>query len=63
MSQPVRSMHLLFFLFLEKPGLFDFKGKAKWEAWSAKKGMAQEEAKETYVTKAKALIEVYGLKK
>lgn len=24
---------------LDKPGMLDFKGKAKWEAWNGKKGM------------------------
>ncbi|GIX71194.1 acyl-CoA-binding protein homolog [Caerostris darwini] len=44
-----------------RPGLFDLKGKAKWDAWDAKKGMDQNEAKEAYVTKANHLIEIYGL--
>ncbi|KAL1138264.1 hypothetical protein AAG570_009953, partial [Ranatra chinensis] len=46
-----------------KPGMFDFKGKAKWEAWNGKKGVAQDAAKEEYVNKVKSLIETYGLKK
>jgi len=25
----------------EKPGMFDFKGKAKWEAWNGIKGISQ----------------------
>lgn len=33
----------------EKPGLLDFKGKAKWEAWNKKKGTTKEAAKEAYV--------------
>ena len=24
----------------ERPGMLDFKGKAKWDAWSSKKGIA-----------------------
>nr|BAN20568.1 diazepam binding inhibitor, putative [Riptortus pedestris] len=45
-----------------KPGMFDFKGKAKWEAWNSKKGTSKEQAQEGYVAKVKALIEAYGLK-
>ncbi|EAT38939.1 AAEL009214-PA [Aedes aegypti] len=33
----------------EKPGMFDLKGKAKWQAWSDKKGTSQDAAKEAYV--------------
>ncbi|XP_054712578.1 acyl-CoA-binding protein homolog [Uloborus diversus] len=44
-----------------RPGMFDLKGKAKWDAWNAKKGMKQTEAQEAYVTKANHLIEIYGL--
>lgn len=32
-----------------RPGMLDFKGKAKWDAWDAKKGMSQEDAKIAYV--------------
>lgn len=51
-----------FFFFSGKPGMFDFKGKAKWEAWNGKKGVSQSEAKESYVEKVKSLIASYGLK-
>ncbi|PSN52303.1 Acyl-CoA-binding protein [Blattella germanica] len=43
-------------------GLLDFKGKAKWDAWSNKKGMSQDEAKEAYITKVQLLIDTYGTK-
>uniref|UniRef100_A0A069DNM0 Putative acyl-coa binding protein n=1 Tax=Panstrongylus megistus TaxID=65343 RepID=A0A069DNM0_9HEMI len=46
-----------------KPGMFDFKGKAKWEAWNGKKGVGQDQAKESYIEKVKSLIATYGLKK
>uniref|UniRef100_A0A023F947 Putative acyl-coa binding protein n=1 Tax=Triatoma infestans TaxID=30076 RepID=A0A023F947_TRIIF len=46
-----------------KPGMFDFKGKAKWEAWNGKKGVDQSQAKESYIEKVKSLIATYGLKK
>ncbi|KAG8199398.1 hypothetical protein JTE90_000266 [Oedothorax gibbosus] len=43
-----------------RPGLFDLKGKAKWDAWNGKKGMDQNEAREAYATKVNHLIEIYG---
>ena len=36
-------------------------GKAKWDAWNTKKGMAQDEAKQKYVELAKQLKEKHGL--
>ncbi len=32
-----------------RPGMLDFKGKAKWDAWDAKKGMSVEDARAAYV--------------
>merc|ERR1712002_44362 len=46
----------------ERPGMLDFKGKAKWDAWSGKKGMSKEAAMEAYVAKVEQLIGTYGLK-
>lgn len=34
---------------IEKPGMFDFVAAAKFNAWSAKKGMAKEEAQQQYI--------------
>ncbi|KAF8813336.1 acyl-CoA-binding protein [Phlegmacium glaucopus] len=34
-----------------KPGIFDFTGKAKWEAWTSVKGTTKEEAWSQYVGK------------
>ena len=31
-----------------RPGMFDLKGKAKWDAWNAIKGTPKEEAQEKY---------------
>uniref|UniRef100_A0A6M2DL65 Putative acyl-coa-binding domain-containing protein n=1 Tax=Xenopsylla cheopis TaxID=163159 RepID=A0A6M2DL65_XENCH len=45
----------------EKPGMLDFKGKAKWEAWKSKTGMDSNAAKEAYVKKVQGLIETIGL--
>ncbi|KAG0380976.1 Acyl-CoA-binding domain-containing protein 1 [Mortierella sp. AD032] len=33
----------------DRPGTFDFKGKAKWDAWTEKKGLAKEEAEKQYI--------------
>ncbi|KAF8907286.1 acyl-CoA-binding protein [Gymnopilus junonius] len=34
-----------------RPGLLDFTGKAKWDAWNSVKGTSQEEARKLYVEK------------
>jgi len=39
-----------------KPGMLDFKGKAKWEAWGKKKGVSSADAKVQYVELAKKLL-------
>ncbi|CAJ0927564.1 unnamed protein product, partial [Mesorhabditis belari] len=44
-----------------KPGMFDFKGKAKWSAWDTKKGVSSEDAKKQYVALAEKLIDQYGI--
>ncbi|XP_014208677.1 acyl-CoA-binding protein homolog [Copidosoma floridanum] len=45
----------------EEASFFDFKGKAKREAWCKKKGMSQDEAKKLYIEKANSLIASIGL--
>ena len=45
-----------------RPGMLDFKGKAKWDAWEGKKGMGQNEAKEKYIAFATQLKEKHGTK-
>ena len=40
-----------------RPGMMDFKGKAKWDAWNEKKGLAKEEAERQYISKVKSLQE------
>ena len=32
-----------------RPGMLDFKGRAKWDAWHGRKGMKREQAMEAYV--------------
>jgi len=36
---------------IPRPGMLDFAGKAKWDAWDSVKGTATEEAKKLYVEK------------
>lgn len=45
----------------DRPGMLDFKGKAKWDAWNHKKGTDQEKAKQDYVNKVQELIGKVGL--
>ena len=45
----------------EKPGMLDFQGKAKWEAWNKLKGKSKEDAQNEYVALAKNLLNKYGL--
>jgi len=39
----------------EKPGLFDFVAKAKYEAWAERKGMNTDDAMKAYMTLVKDL--------
>lgn len=39
----------------KRPGMFDVKGRAKWDAWNALKGTSQETAEAEYIALAKAL--------
>ncbi|XP_046628099.1 acyl-CoA-binding protein homolog [Neodiprion virginianus] len=45
-----------------RPGMLDFKGKAKWDAWEQKKGMSQDEAKEKYIAMVASLVASIGKK-
>lgn len=44
----------------EKPGMFDFKGKYKWEAWTKLKGTSQEEAEQKYIALVDELSAKYS---
>ncbi|XP_074051166.1 acyl-CoA-binding domain-containing protein 7 [Macrotis lagotis] len=46
---------------IECPVMLDLKGKAKWEAWNLQKGLSKEDAMTAYISKAKKLIEKYGI--
>ena len=38
-----------------RPGMLDFTGKAKWDAWKGRDGMSQDDAKKAYIEKCRAL--------
>lgn len=42
-----------------KPGMFDIKGKFKWEAWKAKAGLSAAEAQQKYVDLVNGLLETH----
>ncbi|XP_035689201.1 acyl-CoA-binding protein-like [Branchiostoma floridae] len=44
-----------------RPGMLDFTGKAKWDAWESKKGMSQEDARAKYIAKVEELKGKYGV--
>ena len=41
----------------DKPGFLDLKGRAKWEAWTSKKGISKVDAKKKYVEYIKQLLQ------
>ncbi|KAM4626421.1 acyl-CoA-binding protein [Discoglossus pictus] len=43
-----------------RPGMLDFKGKAKWDAWEKKKGLTQEDARSQYIKLVEDLKAKYG---
>ncbi|MGF1681240.1 acyl-CoA-binding protein [Photobacterium minamisatsumaniensis] len=44
----------------KRPGMFDFKGGAKFEAWEGLKGMDSESAMQKYVAKVEELTASYA---
>ena len=44
----------------KRPGMMDFKGRAKYDAWAGKKGTGAEQAKEQYVALVERLIGKYS---
>jgi diazepam-binding inhibitor (GABA receptor modulating acyl-CoA-binding protein) len=42
-----------------KPGMFDIKGKFKWDTWKSKAGMSSDKAKQTYVDLVTELLKAY----
>ncbi|KAG7470021.1 hypothetical protein MATL_G00134890, partial [Megalops atlanticus] len=46
---------------IDKPGMVDLKGKAKWEAWNSRTGMSKDDAMTAYIVLAKEVINKYGM--
>uniref|UniRef100_A0A182XYV2 ACB domain-containing protein n=2 Tax=Anopheles stephensi TaxID=30069 RepID=A0A182XYV2_ANOST len=44
----------------EKPGMFDLKGKAKWQAWADRKGTSKDAAMEAYIKLVEELTAKYA---
>ncbi|KAG2376388.1 hypothetical protein LR48_Vigan06g072800 [Vigna angularis] len=44
-----------------RPGMFNMKDRAKWDAWKAVEGKSKDEAMNDYITKVKQLLEEAGL--
>ena len=42
-----------------RPGMFDMKGKAKWDNWCSRKGMGQNDAKLQYTAFVESLLKKY----
>ncbi|MED6142973.1 Acyl-CoA-binding domain-containing protein 2 [Stylosanthes scabra] len=43
-----------------RPGMFNMRDRAKWDAWKAVEGKSKEEAMNDYITKVKQLLEEAG---
>ena len=46
----------------DRPGMFDMKGKAKWDNWNSRKGTSKEDAAKKYIELVEGLVKKYGLK-
>ena len=44
----------------KRPGLVDFKGRLKYDAWAALKGMDRDEARRAYVALVRNLTDAYA---
>ena len=44
----------------ERPGLMDFKGRAKYDAWASVNGMDRHEAMRTYISVARRLADTHA---
>ncbi|XP_036074357.1 acyl-CoA-binding protein-like [Rousettus aegyptiacus] len=45
----------------EWPGMLDFKGKAKWDAWNELKGTSEEDSMKAYINHVEELKKKYGI--
>ena len=46
---------------INRPGLLDIKGRAKWDSWNSYKGMDKHTAECNYITVVNSLIKKYGV--
>jgi diazepam-binding inhibitor (GABA receptor modulator, acyl-CoA-binding protein) len=44
----------------ERPGMLDFKGRAKYDSWQGKKGVGKDAAMQSYVALVEKLVKKYG---
>ncbi|XP_042351253.1 acyl-CoA-binding protein-like [Plectropomus leopardus] len=44
----------------DRPGMFDFTGKAKWDAWKKQEGKSKEDAMNEYISLVEELKKKYG---
>ena len=44
-----------------RPGMFDLKGKYKWDAWNGLKGTSKEDAEKKYITIVENLLSKYPI--
>src|SRR5688572_26855396 len=44
----------------DRPGMLDFKGRAKYDAWQGKRGTTKDAAMQSYVTLVETLTKKYG---
>ncbi|CAJ2647005.1 acyl-CoA-binding protein [Trifolium pratense] len=44
-----------------RPGMFNMRERAKWDAWKAVEAKSKEEAMSDYITKVKQLLEAAGV--
>lgn len=44
----------------ERPGMLDFKGRAKYDAWQGKRGTSKDAAMQSYVSLVEQLTKKYG---
>ena len=45
----------------KRPGMFDLRGRAKYDAWASRKGMTREQAMDEYVKTVNHLLREHGL--
>jgi diazepam-binding inhibitor (GABA receptor modulator, acyl-CoA-binding protein) len=43
-----------------RPGMLDFKGRAKYDAWEGKRGIGKDAAMQSYVALVEQLVKKYG---